>query len=56
MKKIIAILKLKDQRGASLIAVGIALFLLIGFSALAIDFGYSHVVRNQIQNAADAGA
>ena len=57
MKKFIAILTLKkDQRGASLIVVAIALFFLIGFAALAVDFGYSHVVRNQIQNAADAGA
>ncbi|MGB2927369.1 MAG: pilus assembly protein TadG-related protein, partial [Desulfobacterales bacterium] len=57
MKKFIVILTLKkDQRGASLIVVAIALFFLIGFAALAVDFGYSHVVRNQIQNAADAGA
>jgi hypothetical protein len=56
MKKIIAIFKLKDQRGVTIVALVIVGFLLIGFVALAIDFGYSHVVRNQIQNAADAGA
>jgi hypothetical protein len=57
MNKLIAIFTLRrDQRGVTFIVVAVALFFLLGFAALAIDFGYSHVVRNQLQNAADSGA
>ena len=46
----------KDQRGAVAIMVGAFLLLAgIGFAAFAIDFGYRHVVQNQLQDAADAG-
>jgi Flp pilus assembly protein TadG len=44
------------ERGAVLITVAIVLLLLFGFAAFAIDFGYSYVVRNKLQNAADASA
>ena len=46
----------KNQRGVTAIVVGIALFALIGFAALAIDIGHICVVRNELRNAADAGA
>jgi Flp pilus assembly protein TadG len=58
MKKII--LRTKqiwiDERGAVLITVAILLLVLFGFAAFAIDFGYSYVVRNKLQNAADASS
>ena len=34
----------------------IGLLTLLGFAALAIDVGYLFVVRNELQNAADAAA
>ncbi len=46
----------KNQRGASLVFVAVALTSLLGFFALAIDIGYYLVVRNELQNAADAAA
>ena len=46
----------KDETGAIAIIVGALLFSLVGFSALAIDLGHQFVVRNELQNAADAGA
>lgn len=48
---------LTGQRGAVLILVALLLlFVLLGFAAFAIDFGYSYVVKNELQNAADAAA
>lgn len=44
------------QRGAALILTAVALAALLGFAALAVDIGYLYVVRNQLQNAADAAA
>jgi Flp pilus assembly protein TadG len=46
----------KDCRGAVAIIVGLSIFILIGFGALAVDLGYSMLVKNELQNAADAGA
>lgn len=47
----------KNQRGAVVIIVAIfLLFAGIGFAAFAIDFAYLHVAKNELQNAADAGA
>ena len=56
MKKLITTLKLKEESGASVILVTIMIFLLVGFVAFAIDIAYTYVARNQVQNAADAGA
>jgi Flp pilus assembly protein TadG len=56
MKKILMQSILKDQRGATAILVGLCLFSLIGFGALAVDIGHLCVARNELQNAADAGA
>lgn len=47
---------LNGQQGVSAIMVGIMLTMLIGFAALAVDMGHLYVVRNELQNAADAGA
>ncbi|MBE9581804.1 MAG: hypothetical protein IMF18_09315, partial [Proteobacteria bacterium] len=47
---------LRNQRGATAILVALCLFALIGFGALAVDIGHLCVARNELQNAADAGA
>lgn len=46
----------KGKRGAVAVYVAILLVVFIGFTALAVDIGYVMVVRNQLQNAADAAA
>ena len=46
----------KKQDGVTLVLVAILLLLFIGFAALAIDVSHLYAVRNQLQNAADAGA
>ncbi len=47
---------LNNQRGVSAVIIGICLFMLVTFVALAIDVSHLYVVRNELQNAADAGA
>ncbi|ABA88993.1 hypothetical protein Pcar_1750 [Syntrophotalea carbinolica DSM 2380] len=46
----------KDQNGAVIVLVAILLILFLGIAALAIDVYHVYVVRNELQNAADAGA
>lgn len=46
----------EHERGAVATIVVVALMLLVGFAALAIDIGHLWVVRNELKNAADAGA
>ena len=46
---------LKDQRGATVILVALLILVFVGFAAVAIDIGHLSVVRNELQNAADAG-
>ncbi len=48
--------KKKQVRGGILILFSLAVVLLFGFAALAVDIGYLFVVRNQLQNAADSAA
>lgn len=48
--------RLGGERGATLILVAFGMIGLLGFAALAVDVGYLMVVRNQLQNAADAAA
>jgi hypothetical protein len=48
--------RLKGQRGAVIILVAVLMIVFIGFAALAIDVSHLFVVRNELQNAADAGA
>jgi len=45
-----------NQRGVTAILVAILLVVLVGFTALAIDIGHLVLARNELQNAADAGA
>jgi hypothetical protein len=47
---------LNNNRGATAVIVAICLIMLVGFAALAIDVGYLYATRNELQNAADAGA
>ncbi|WP_230947329.1 pilus assembly protein TadG-related protein [Burkholderia territorii] len=46
----------RRQKGAVAITVAFMMSILLGFAALAIDVGYLFVVRNELQNAADAAA
>jgi hypothetical protein len=46
----------RQERGAVLIQVAVGLVALLGFSALAVDYGILWVAREQAQSAADAGA
>ena len=46
----------KDQRGAVAVIVALTLVVLLAFGALAVDLGYLMMVKNELQNAADAGA
>jgi hypothetical protein len=48
--------KFKNQRGATAIIVAIALVMLIGFVALAVDIGYLAATKNELQDIADASA
>ena len=48
--------KFKNQRGATAIIVAIALVMLIGFVALAVDIGYLAATKNELQDIADAAA
>ena len=48
--------KVKNQAGATAVIVAIVLPMLIGFGALAVDVGYMHVTKNELQNVADAAA
>jgi hypothetical protein len=45
-----------DESGAIAVIVAIAIPVLLAFAALAIDLSHLYVVRNELQNAADAGA
>jgi Flp pilus assembly protein TadG len=46
----------KNQRGATAVIVGTSIFALIGIAALVVDLGNIYVARNELHNAADAGA
>lgn len=48
--------RLRSQQGATAIIVGLMMVVFIGFVALAVDIGHLYVVRNELQNASDAGA
>jgi hypothetical protein len=47
---------MKDQKGVVFILVAVALLVFIAFAALALDVGNALVVRNELQNIADAAA
>ena len=46
----------RDERGAVLVHVAIAMLGLLAFSSFVIDYGVLWTARRQVQNAADAGA
>jgi Flp pilus assembly protein TadG len=46
----------KNQSGFTLVLLGLTIVVLLGFAALAVDIGYLYAARNELQNAADAGA
>lgn len=46
----------KNQRGSVSIIVAVSTLVLIGFAAMAVDIGKLYVVRNELQNAAEAGS
>ena len=46
--------KVGNQAGATAAIVAIVIPMLIGFGALAVDVGYMHVTKNELQNVADA--
>lgn len=46
----------QGQRGATVIFVAILMIVLLGVAALVIDGSHLMIVRNELQNAADAGA
>jgi Flp pilus assembly protein TadG len=46
----------RDESGAVMVLAAILMVALLGIAALAIDIGHLMVVRNELQNAADAGA
>jgi hypothetical protein len=48
--------KLVDQRGSVIVPVALLLVILLAVAGLALDIGYLMVVRNELQNAADASA
>jgi hypothetical protein len=47
---------LNNQRGVSAVIIAICIFALTAFVALALDVSHLIVARNELQNAADAGA
>ncbi|MBW2643650.1 MAG: hypothetical protein JRC89_09850 [Deltaproteobacteria bacterium] len=55
-RKKTVLLTLENQHGISVIVVAGALFMLISFGAMAVDVFHLIVVKNELQNAADAGA
>ena len=57
MKSIPKLLKpMINQRGVTFVFIALAIVTLFAFTALAIDIGHVFVVRNELRNAADAGA
>jgi hypothetical protein len=50
-----AVERVKEQQGVTVVMVALLIPILIGVAALAIDIGHLLVVRNELQNAADAG-
>jgi hypothetical protein len=47
---------IKNRRGIVAVIIATATVVFVGLAALAIDVGHLFVVRNELQNAADAGA
>ena len=56
LKNIMSLSGLRNERGVTLIFVALTLIVLLGIAALALDIGHLFVTKNELQNAADAGA
>ena len=50
------LLSLRNESGATAVVVGLLSVVFLGFAAMAVDFSHLMVVRNELQNAADAAA
>ena len=48
--------KCKEQRGVTAVVVAIAIVMLMGFVALAVDVGFVAATKNELQNVADSAA
>lgn len=46
----------RRQRGVSMVLAAVSLFMILAFAALAVDGSNLYVARNELHNAADAGA
>lgn len=51
-----AVVKSSKDRGAVIVIVAVAMIVLLGVAALAVDIGYVAVTKNELQNIADAAA
>lgn len=47
---------LKEDQGQAMVLIALVFSLLLGFTALAIDYGYLSIQKRELQNAADAAA
>ena len=47
---------LTNEKGVTIVLVAILMVVLVMFVAIAVDLGHLYVARNELQNAADAGA
>jgi Flp pilus assembly protein TadG len=56
MQKFLKQHMITDQKGAVAAIIAICLVVFVGITAFAVDIGHMYVVRNELQNAADAGA
>jgi hypothetical protein len=56
MKKLMTTKILSNQQGVTVVIVAVCMVMLLGFLALSIDTSHLAVARNELQNAADAGA
>ncbi|MBT2727432.1 pilus assembly protein [Bacillus sp. ISL-75] len=54
MKKLLRILNLRDESGATVVIVAISMVVLLGFAALAIDGGRIYLEKSKLQKALDA--
>ena len=46
----------RDERGFGLITMALCIFVLLGFTGLAVDIGHMYIVKNEMQAFADAAA
>jgi Flp pilus assembly protein TadG len=46
----------KNQDGVTIVLIAVLLVVFVAFTALAVDISHLYAVRNELQNAADAGA